>query len=99
MMFTCRCGNNLCNSTNPEIEYRIYSDDEWIDIVSNDNIVNPMLIPYSKHIVLVCPNCKRAYVFATDDMNVKYVYNLNACNVRDESNIIKLLHKMFKKNK
>ncbi len=99
MKYTCSCGKELFNLDNSEFEYKIYSENEWNDIVSNDNIVNSTLIPCSKHIIWVCPNCKRAHIFEKDKMDMKYVYKLKECNVRDESNIIKLLHKMFKKNK
>ena len=76
MQFECRCGKILSNSANPEIEYRIYSDDEWCDIVSNESIVDPILIPYPEHTVWVCPDCKRAYVWKTGDFSVRYMYEL-----------------------
>lgn len=97
MQFECRCGKILSNSANPEIEYRIYSDDEWCDIVSNESMVNPILIPYPKHTVWVCPDCKRAYVFEAGSVDVKDVYVMKECNVKDESK--KSLHNIFKIHK
>ncbi len=76
MRFECRCGKTLSNSTNPEIDYRIYSHEEWVDIINDDSIVEPILIPYPKHTVWVCPNCKRAYVWKTGKFNVQYMYEI-----------------------
>lgn len=76
MRFECRCGKTLSNSTKPEIDYRIYSNEEWIEIVNDDSIVEPILIPYPKHTVWVCPDCKRAYVWKTGDSHLQYLYEL-----------------------
>ena len=67
--FDCKCGNHLSNSTNPEIEYRIYSDEEWLKIVEDESIVEPILIPYPKHTLWVCPKCERAYLWDCNEKN------------------------------
>lgn len=67
--FECKCGNYLSNSINPEIEYRIYSDEEWIRIVEDESIVEPILIPYPKHTLWVCPKCERAYLWKYDSID------------------------------
>ena len=76
MRFECRCGKTLSNSANPEIDYRIYSNSEWNDIVNDDSIVEPILIPYPGHTVWACPDCKRAYVWKTGDFSFRYMYEL-----------------------
>lgn len=76
MRYWCKCGKVLSNSANPEIDYRLYSAEEWNDILNDDNIVEPILIPYPKHSVWVCPECKRAYVWRTGDLRLRYVYKL-----------------------
>jgi len=65
MRFGCECGKLLSNSQSPDIDYRIYSDKEWINIVEDESIKNPLLIPYPDHTAWLCPNCKRIHVWKT----------------------------------
>ena len=74
--FKCRCGKLMSNSINPEIEYRLYSNDEWTKIVEDDTIIEPILIPLPKHTVWVCPKCKRVYVWDDDEHSLKHIYVL-----------------------
>jgi hypothetical protein len=30
---TCKCGENLSNSNNPEIVFRVFTDDEWNSLI------------------------------------------------------------------
>ncbi|MEA4833271.1 hypothetical protein SDC9_129581 [bioreactor metagenome] len=46
MRFWCECGEVLSNSQNPDIDFMIYSDKEWLSIVEDEGITNPLLIPY-----------------------------------------------------
>lgn len=61
--FYCKCGYVLSNSVEPEIEYRVYSDSEWLEIVNNEDITEGILIPDSKLSAWVCPKCERVYIW------------------------------------
>ena len=74
MRFGCDCGELLSNSQNPNIEYRVYSDKEWIDIVENDNITSPLLVPYPDHTAWICPKCRRLHIWKTGSMERIAVY-------------------------
>ena len=65
MRFSCECGEVLSNSQNPNIDFRIYSDKEWIDIVENESIKSPLLIPYPEHTAWRCPECSRIHIWKT----------------------------------
>jgi len=71
--FLCRCGNELSNSTAPEIEYRVYTYKEWEIILTDENITEPILVPLSDHTAWVCPQCER--VFLWDWRNIlKFIF-------------------------
>ena len=62
----CKCGNRLSNSSVPnDVEYHIYSDFEWEEILRKDTWNVPDL-PKPKHDAWKCPECKRIYVFSGD---------------------------------
>jgi hypothetical protein len=65
MRSECECGEVLSNSQNPDIAFRIYSDKEWVDIVENEKITNPLLIPYPEHTAWLCPKCRRIHIWKT----------------------------------
>jgi len=77
MRSQCECGKILSNSTNPEIEYRIYSDDEWIEIVEEEEkYPSPLYIPFPKQTAWLCPECKRLHIWQSDSLDRLALYEL-----------------------
>ena len=75
-VFWCECGERLSNSQFPEIDYRIYSDDEWLSIVEDESIIEPILIPYPEHTAWLCPKCKRIHIWKTGESKRFALYEL-----------------------
>lgn len=67
-VFWCECGERLSNSQNPNIDYRIYSDNEWINIVEDESITEPILIPHPDYTAWLCPKCKRVHIWKSGEM-------------------------------
>ena len=61
--YVCKCGYVMSNSVNPDIEYRVYSDSEWLCIVNDKEITEPLKIPYPERTIWICPQCKRLYLW------------------------------------
>jgi len=61
--YVCKCGYVMSNSVNPDIEYRVYSDSEWLRIVNDKEITEPLKIPYPERTIWICPQCKRLYLW------------------------------------
>ena len=77
MRSLCECGKVLSNSQNPEIEYLIYSDDERMDILENEEkYPNPLMIPYPKQTAWLCPECSRIHIWKTDSLERLALYEL-----------------------
>ena len=77
MRFVCECGKWLSNSNEPNIEYRVYSDKEWYEkIVENEEITEPILIPYPEHHAWLCPDCQRIHIWKTDSPTRVALYEL-----------------------
>ena len=61
---TCKCGKHLSNSNNPEIEFKVFSDDEWIELLDKtdegEKVIN---LSVDKTHFWKCPNCRRIYFF------------------------------------
>lgn len=69
--FICKCGTELSNSSVPnDIEYRVYSDYEWDDILTND-VVRTYEIPLPKYSVWKCTNCERVHIFSRGGERIK----------------------------
>lgn len=63
----CNCGFTLSNSSNPDIEYKVFSNAEWsilLDRAEKEPVIN---IDVDKVSLWKCENCKRLYVFHEDD--------------------------------
>jgi hypothetical protein len=74
---TCRCGNRLSDTESPnEIQYHVYSDKEWDQILRNDTI-EMYQFPRPDRDVWRCNNCERLYVFNSEGVVVK-VYLLES---------------------
>ena len=71
----CRCGEQLSNSNTPEIQLRVYTEQEWESVLEVDNI-ETWLIPLPKHSVWRCPKCERIYVFENGSGKAMRVYAL-----------------------
>ena len=62
----CKCGNRLSTSQVPnEVQYHVYSDLEWVEIMKSENI-SPIDLPLPMHDVWKCTNCSRLYVFSKE---------------------------------
>jgi len=75
MRFHCDCGEVLSNSQNPDIEYLIFSDKEWIDIIENEGVyTSPLLIPFPEHTAWLCPKCKRIHLWRAGSLERVAMY-------------------------
>lgn len=61
--YVCKCGYVMSNSVNPEIEYRVYSDSEWLRIVNDKEITEPLKMPCPERTIWICPQCERLYLW------------------------------------
>lgn len=60
----CKCGQRLSNSTNPEIEYKVFSDKEWISLLDRtDAGEKPINFDGYSIFFWKCPSCNRIYFF------------------------------------
>ncbi|GGI57742.1 hypothetical protein [Winogradskyella haliclonae] len=75
--FNCKCGESLSNSTNPNIEYKIFSNNEWDNLIDRtENGEKPLDFDgYTVHF-WKCPNCKRLYFFNNSSDKPSQVYKL-----------------------
>ena len=88
MRFWCECNEVLSNSQNPDIQYRIYSDKEWIDIIeAEEKYTSPLLIPYPEKTAWLCPKCKRLHIWKTGEMERVALYELVKGN-EDSANTV-----------
>lgn len=61
--FRCTCGAELSNSNQPEIQFKVFSDEEWLRLMGatiNDPVIDikrPQLFYWE------CPNCGRLHMF------------------------------------
>ena len=61
---TCRCGEWLSNSNNPEIEFTVFSDEEWIELLDRTDQGEKLInLDVSKTTFWKCPNCGRLIFF------------------------------------
>ena len=61
--FICKCDHTMSNTLAPNnIEYWVFSDKEWDDIINIGNI-DTIDLPDPKNDVWRCPKCERIYVF------------------------------------
>lgn len=59
----CKCGQMLSNSTNPEIQYKIFSDDEWIRTLDRSEKEELVNIAEDTLEAWKCGSCERLYIF------------------------------------
>lgn len=76
----CKCGEVLTNTLSPnDIELVVYTDKEWEEIMSVDNI-NTWEINIPENSVWRCPKCERIYVFKKGCNKAFKVYKLEDNN-------------------
>jgi len=59
----CKCGEELSNSANPEIQFKVFSEEEWSGLMDkkiNDPIID---IDHPKLEYWKCTNCSRLIMF------------------------------------
>ncbi len=61
----CLCGNLLSNSSNPEIEYEVFNDEEMMELIDRSEKELGAALNYGgpKVSMWKCPNCKRLAIF------------------------------------
>lgn len=73
----CKCGESLSNSNNPEIEYEVFSNEEWINVLDRidegEELIN---ISGNKLEFWKCPSCKRLYFFENGNNYPIGIYKL-----------------------
>ena len=82
--FWCECGERLSNSQTPDIDYLVFSDKEWINIIEDENITEPLQILanyYPEHTAWLCPKCKRIHIWKPGIMKRVALYE----RVEDEA--------------
>ena len=61
---TCKCGDYLSNSNTPEIEFKVFSDDEWIELLDRtDKGEKAINLSVDKTHFWKCTNCNSLYFF------------------------------------
>ena len=73
----CKCGVELNCSTHPEIEYKIFSFDELISLLDQDDagIALPDM-ELGKNFIWKCLNFERMYVFDKDTNDLLRIYRV-----------------------
>jgi len=73
----CECGDTMSSSQNYDIEYRFFSDREWMTIIQSEAAYpTPMAIPFPENVAWLCPKCKRIHIFKDDSMKRIALYEL-----------------------
>lgn len=74
---TCKCGKNLSNSNNPEIVFRVFTDDEWNSLIDRtEQGEKPLDFRGYSVFYWKCTNCKRLHFFKNNLDNRFAVYKL-----------------------
>lgn len=72
--FTCPCGEELSNSNHPEIQYKVFSDAEWLKLMDS-TISDPVTdIEWPRLFYWECPNCGRLHMFKDKIDNAVGIY-------------------------
>lgn len=75
---SCKCGEQLSNSNNPEIEYIVFSDGEWNTLIDRtENGEKPMDFDGYSEFYWKCRNCGRLHFFKDSIDNTIAVYKLD----------------------
>ena len=61
---TCKCGEDLSNSNNPEIEYKVFSDHDWNNLIDRTEAgEKPLDFTGTEMTFWKCNHCQRLYFF------------------------------------
>lgn len=72
----CKCGEILSNSERPDIVYKVFSDEEWIDLMGQ-NIKDPTVdIRWPKLEFWKCYICERIHFFEEERDQVLRIYSI-----------------------
>lgn len=81
MRIQCICGNNLSNSNNPEIAYKVHSDDEWNSLIDRtENGEKPLDFTSYRISIWKCPECERLIVNESQRDEPIAIYKLEVRN-------------------
>lgn len=73
----CKCGKAMSNSSNPEIQYTVFSDEEWISALDRTERGESLLdFAGSQTKFWKCPNCKRLYFWEYQNDYPLAIYKL-----------------------
>ena len=75
---TCKCGTEISNSNNPEVQYLIFSDNKWIELLDKLDEgakLGNIGIGYAM-ISWKCPACERLYIFREGSELAARVYKI-----------------------
>lgn len=78
----CKCGQLLSNSNNPEIEFKVFSDDEWIELLNRaeegEKVIN---LSVDKTHYWKCSKCGRLYFFKNEVDEPIAIYKLEELGI------------------
>lgn len=81
MRIQCICGNYLSNSNNPEIQYKVHSDSEWITLLDEtENGKNVWEVGLPRIFIWKCPECERLIVNESQRDEPIAIYKLEVRN-------------------
>ena len=67
--YLCKCGKEMSNTLCPnDIQYKIFSDKEWDDII-NIGDIDTVDLPDPTVDVWRCPECERVYIYLMKKIN------------------------------
>lgn len=76
----CKCGESLSNSNNPEIVYKVFSDNEWLELMDKEIKNNLNDIERPKLAFWKCTNCQRLYFFEAHNDTPLKVFTIETDN-------------------
>ena len=76
----CRCGEELSNSRNPEIEYELHSQEEWVAVQKLAAEGETLLNRNWQVTAWKCPKCERMHIFRTHCDHPLRVYEVEESN-------------------
>lgn len=80
----CECGFILSNSNNPEIQYQIFSDSEWLEVLDRTDEGEKLInLSINKIIMWKCSNCKRLHLFEKNNDIPVHTYKIEKSNGGD----------------
>lgn len=77
----CKCGKAMSNSSNPEIQYIVFSDEEWISALDRID-QGERIHDFDGYEITFwkCPSCKRLYFWEYQNDHPLAIYKLEEKN-------------------